>query len=117
MSCSEQSNEDCIDVVTLDNRRLAVHKMARAPGKCRLIKVQILPIVEQVLAELKRKADTKDDGMSVQVRGRNKVIHADGNVTTGPEGPDFWCDRQWHSYMYCIEQVVDDFQSVKDETW
>lgn len=67
--------------VTLDNRRLAVYKMACRAGKCRAVKVQWVPLAE-VKDELRRKSDSTVEGLSVRVRGTDKTIHADGSVTT-----------------------------------
>lgn len=40
--------------------------------------------MEQVKNELRHKSDSKVDGLSVKVRGTDRIIHADGSVTRGP---------------------------------
>eukprot|EP00971_Amphidinium_carterae_P087717 1735514-Amphidinium_carterae.1 len=74
-------------VVTLDNRRLAVYKMAYRAGKCGKIKVQRMDR-SQVSAELKHKSDSTVQGTSVKVRGTKKVIHMDGSCTETPKLTD-----------------------------
>ena len=66
--------------ITLDNRRVAVYKMVRKAGKCGKVKVKIMHR-DQVDHELRRKSDSTVEGLSVKVRGTDKVIHADGALT------------------------------------
>lgn len=40
--------------------------------------------MEKVKNELRHKSDSKVDGLSVKVRGTDRIIHADGSVTKGP---------------------------------
>eukprot|EP00929_Paragymnodinium_shiwhaense_P113479 TRINITY_DN81768_c0_g1_i1.p1 TRINITY_DN81768_c0_g1~~TRINITY_DN81768_c0_g1_i1.p1 ORF type:complete len:557 (-),score=102.32 TRINITY_DN81768_c0_g1_i1:306-1976(-) len=104
--------------VTLDNRRLAVYKMARHAGKCGTVKVLIVPNNE-VKSELRRKSDSKVEGLSVRVRGTDKIVHADGSITVGPRLPDgqlqhradqggHWTEAQ----LQCIDQAIIDFQGI-----
>ena len=50
-------------LVTLDNRRLAVYKMASHAGKCGRVKVKLVPL-EEVKHELRHKSDSKVEGLS-----------------------------------------------------
>eukprot|EP00438_Fugacium_kawagutii_P007212 Skav218001 [mRNA] locus=scaffold2344:72496:74966:- [translate_table: standard] len=76
------------NVVTLDNRRLAVYKMARRNGVCGKVKVQIVPLDRKVEAELRHKSDSRVDGLAVKVRGTPYTIHADGSVSEKPRQTD-----------------------------
>ncbi|CAK9084224.1 unnamed protein product [Durusdinium trenchii] len=70
-------------LVTLDNRRLAVYKMAKRAGQCGKVKV-LLVRLEDVERELRHKSDSMVEGRSVKVRGTNITIHADGSKTETP---------------------------------
>lgn len=105
-------------LVTLDNRRLAVYKMARRAGKCYAVKV-IEVARSDVNSELRRKSDSTVGGLSVRVRGTHKVIHADGSVTEGARLTDGQLQHRadtgghWTSeQLQCIEQAVLDFETV-----
>ena len=74
-------------LVSLDNRRLAVYKMARSSLKCMRVKVLVVPM-SAAEKELRRKSDSTVEGQSVRVRGTDKVIHADGSVTIAPRLTD-----------------------------
>ncbi|CAJ1414367.1 unnamed protein product [Effrenium voratum] len=75
------------NIVTLDNRRLAVYKMARRAGVCGKVKVTVVPL-ERAQKELASKSDSKVDGLSVKVRGIHVTVHADGSVTKKPSLSD-----------------------------
>lgn len=105
-------------LVTLDNRRLAVYKMARRAGACGNVKVMLVPM-EKVKNELRHKSDSKVDGLSVKVRGTDRIIHADGSVTRGPALSDgqrqhradtggHWSPEQ----LAVISQGIVDFEVV-----
>jgi len=105
-------------LVTLDNRRLAVYKMARLARKCRSVKV-LMVRREDVKRELCHKSDSTVEGLSVKVRGTDKVIHADGSVTTGPRFTDgqlqHRADQGGHwtpEQVQCIEQAIRDFEAI-----
>ncbi|CAE7482533.1 TMEM144 [Symbiodinium microadriaticum] len=68
--------------VTLDNRRLAVYKMARHGGKCRDVKVNVVQLSD-VEGELRKKSDSRVEGLAVIVRGTKRTVHADGHVYSG----------------------------------
>ena len=104
--------------ITLDNRRLAVYKMVRKAGKCRLVKVKIMQRHE-VDHELRRKSDSTVEGLSVKIRGTDMVIHADGSLTTGKHLTDgqlqqradaggHWSDEQ----LRIIGAAIKDFEAV-----
>lgn len=105
-------------IVTLDNRRLAVYKMAYKSGKCKGIQVE-MQRRNEVEQELRRKSDSTVEGLSVRVRGTDKVIHADGSVTTGRRLTDgelqhradqggHWTEDQ----KRIISQAIMDFRSI-----
>eukprot|EP00415_Alexandrium_ostenfeldii_P001621 UN1621 len=105
-------------VVTLDNRRLAVYKMVALAGKCSKIKVSVVPL-DKVEGELRRRSDSRVEGLSVTVRGTDKTVHADGSVTSAPKLTDgqlqqradiggHWTVEQ-HSH---IKDAIHDFDAV-----
>lgn len=105
-------------LVTLDNRRLAVYKMARRAGGCGNVKLKLVPM-EQVKNELRHKSDSKVDGLSVKVRGTDRIIHAGGSVTRGPALSDgqlqhradtggHWSQEQ----LAVISKGIVDFEAV-----
>ena len=105
-------------LVTLDNRRLAVYKMARHAGKCGTVKVKLVPL-EEVKGELRRKSDSTVEGLSVMVRGTNKIIHADGSVTTQPALSDGQLQHRadtgghWSSeQLSTISRAIVDFEAI-----
>ena len=105
-------------LVTLDNRRLAVYKMASHAGKCGTVKVKLVPL-EEVKHELRHKSDSKVEGLSVTVRGTNKIIHADGSVTTQPALSDGQLQHRadtgghWSSeQLSAISRGIVDFEAV-----
>ncbi|CAE7580915.1 TMEM144 [Symbiodinium sp. CCMP2456] len=104
--------------VTLDNRRLAVYKMARHSGKCRDVKVNLVQLSD-VEGELRKKSDSRVEGLSVTVRGTKRTVHADGRVTEGPQLSDgqlqhradmggHWTQEQ----LQAIGEGIRDFEAV-----
>ena len=67
---------------SLDNRRLAVFRLLEMLGKAKKIKARVIPKPE---AEWRKKKDTRNDGVSVRVRGpENYVIGQSLATTTFP---------------------------------
>uniref|UniRef100_A0A7S1F2U9 Alpha-type protein kinase domain-containing protein n=1 Tax=Noctiluca scintillans TaxID=2966 RepID=A0A7S1F2U9_NOCSC len=92
--------------------------MARHHGKCRSVRVQVVQM-HDAQKEFDRKSDSKVEGFSVRVRGTDKVIHADGTMTTGPrltEGQlQHRADQGGHwttDQMSIIELACFDFEAI-----
>ncbi|CAE7377728.1 mhkB [Symbiodinium pilosum] len=90
--------------ITLDNRRVAVYKMVRKAGKCGKVKVKIMHR-DQVDHELRRKSDSTVEGLSVKVRGTDKVIHHRADIG------GHWSDEQ----LRVIGTAISDFEKVTKE--
>ena len=91
-------------LVTLDNRRLAVYKMARHAGKCGTVKVQLVPL-EEVKHELRHKSDSKVEGLSVTVRG---PALSDGQLQHRADTGGHWSSEQ----LSAISRGIVDFEAV-----
>lgn len=73
---------DNIHLYSLDNRRLAVFRLLQMVGKVDKIKARLVPKPQ---AEWIRKFDTRNNGISVKVRGpRNYVVGCSAATTTFP---------------------------------